>query len=190
MTRTALAVVLIAALATSASADVGAEALAELTRKRTHDKRGPVISLHAGYHGDVAGFGELRVGYGAGSFTESLLFPTMRLWRVSAAVRGAYGRDDSVAVSLLGGRSVVSILGWSLEGGVDARVIGDGDLDLGPIVSGALRVGRLGLQVNGWTHVLGDDLDWGFSVGLGVNLGDYTGASDVAKARIKEKAGF
>jgi hypothetical protein len=38
--------------------------------------------------------------------------------------------------------------------------------------------------------VLEDDLDWGFSVGLGVNLFDYTGATDVAKARLRERAGF
>lgn len=190
MIRTLLALALLAALATPAAADVKADAMAELTRKEVHAKRGPLVSLHAGYHGDVAGFGELRLGYGTGHFTEALLFPTMRLWRVSAAVRGSYGRDDSVAVSLLGGRSVVSILGWSLEGGVDARVIGDGDTNLGPILSGGFRAGRLGLHVNGWTHVLEDDLDWGFTVGVGLNLFDYTGATDVAKARLEAKAGL
>jgi hypothetical protein len=179
-----------AAVPTAAHAGAGDAALAELTRNETHPRRGPLVSLHAGYHGDVAGMLELRVGYGTGSFTESLLFPTMRLWRASVAARGAYGRTDTLALSLLGGRSVVSLLGFSLEGGVDARVLGGGDANLGPLVSGALRVGRLGLHVNGWTHVLEEELDWGFSVGLGVNLFDYAGATDVAKARIRRRAGF
>lgn len=96
MTRATAAILLVGALATPAAADVQADAMAELTRKEVHAKRGPLRSRHAGYHGDVAGSGELRVGDGAGHFTESLLFPTMRLWRASAAVRGACGRDDLV----------------------------------------------------------------------------------------------
>lgn len=192
MTRASVAAAAALALtsATAAHAGPGDAAMAELTRNETHPKRGLLVGLHAGYHGDVAGMLELRLGYGTGSFTEALLFPTMKLWRADLAIRGASGRTDSLAVALLAGRSVVSLVGFQLEAGLDARVLGGGDANLGPIVGGAFRLGRLGLHVDGWTHVLDDELDWGFAVALGVNLGDYTGATDVARARIREKAGF
>jgi hypothetical protein len=160
--------------------------ITELRREEVVPYKTPLLSLHAGFHGDVAAMGELRLGYGKGRFKDSLLFPTMTLWRVSLAARGAYGREDSVALSLLGGWSKVSLFGVSLEAGVDARV-DSGDRNLGPIVSGALRVGKLGLHLNTWAHVLDDDTDWGVSVALGINLKDYKGHVDVAKDRAKDR---
>jgi len=129
---------------------------------------------------------ELRAGWGTGTTKESFLFPTTTLWRVSLAARGAYGREDSLALSLLGGWSSVSLVGVSLEAGLDARVDPD-DRNLGPLVTAGLRMGQLGLHLTGWTHVLEDDLDWGFSVALGVNLFDYKGQGDIAKDRAKAK---
>lgn len=160
--------------------------LTELRREEVVPYKTPLLAVHAGYHGDVAGLVELRLGYGKGRFKDSLLFPTMTLWRVSLAARGAYGREDSIALSLLGGWSKVSLFGVSLEAGADARV-DSGDGNLGPIASGALRIGQLGLHVTTWAHVLDDDTDWGVAVALGLNLKDYQGNADVAKDRAKDK---
>lgn len=160
--------------------------LTELRREEVVPYKTPLLSLHAGFHGDVAAMAELRLGFGKGRFKDSLLFPTMTLWRVSLAARGAYGREDSIALSLLGGWSKVSLFGISLEAGADARV-DSGDGNLGPIVSGALRIGKLGLHVNTWAHVLDDDTDWGVSLALGINLKDFKGHVDVAKDRAKDR---
>src|SRR5688572_16230575 len=129
---------------------IAAATFEELQRTERVKHKGPLLSLHAGYHGDVAGMAELRLGFGTGSATESLLFPTTRLWRFSAAARGAYGRHDSLALSLLAGYSRITLIGFSLEAGVDARVIGDGDAAFGPIASLGIRVGKMGLHTNVW----------------------------------------
>jgi hypothetical protein len=143
-------------------------------------------SLVGGFHGDVAGFAELRVGYGKGRFKRALLLPSVTMWRVSAAVRGAYGRTDSVAASLLGGWGKVSLLGITVEAGVDAQV-SPGDLSLGPIATLGFRVGPVGLHTSVWSHLTGDESDTGFTVGLGYTIKDFKTPSDVAKERAKER---
>lgn len=148
--------------------------------------RGLFVTGMLGYHGDVAGFAELRLGYGRGRHQRRLLFPTTRVWRVSAAVRGAYGRDDSVAVSLLGGWSKVSLFGLVLEGGVDAR-LDPGDRAVGPIVSAALRLDGLGLHATTWAHVT-DATAWGFTIGLGWTFGDHRNTVDSAADRARQRA--
>jgi hypothetical protein len=162
-------------------------AVAELKRTEKVPHKGLLVSLHAGYHGDVAGMGELRLGFGTGTSKESLLFPTTKLWRFSVAGRGAYGKEDSLSLSALAGRSHVGFAGYSLEAGLDARVIGDGDPVFGPIVSLGIRFTKLGLHTNVWTHFVEDDNDWGFSIALGMNMGDYVSPADIAKKRAKAR---
>lgn len=160
---------------------------AELASAPIVPRKGLLYGLHAGYHGDVAGMLELRVGWGTGTTRESLYLPTTKMWRIGAAARGAYGRHDTLALSLLAGRSHVGILGYSLEAGLDARVIGDGDAAFGPIASLGLRSGKLGLHVNVWTHFVDGETDWGFSAALGFNLKDSVGAGDVMRKRARAR---
>lgn len=160
---------------------------AELASAPIVPRQGLLYGLHAGYHGDVAGMLELRVGWGTGKTKESLYLPVTKLWRISAAARGAYGREDTVALSLLGGLSRVAIIGYSLEAGLDARVIGDGDAAFGPIASLGIRSGKAGLHVNVWTHFAAGETDWGFSLALGFNLRDSVGAGDVVRKRARQR---
>jgi hypothetical protein len=198
MQRFALMVATTAALWTSAHADeapaaapleerIAAATIAELKRTEIVKHKGPLLALHAGYHGDVAGLLEVRAGWGTGKTKESLLFSSTRLWRLEAAARGAYGREDPVAVSLLGGYSRVGLVGYAVSAGIDARVVGDGDHGVGPIVSLGLRFAQLGLHGNVWTHLGGDEADTGASIAIGYNLGDYTGAGEIAKKRAKAR---
>lgn len=142
-------------------------------------------SVIAGYHGDVAGFGELRVGYGKGRFKRNLLWPSMTMWRVSAAVRGFYGRADGVQASLLAGWGKVAPLGITLEAGVDGTLTDE--RAFGPIASLGIRVGHAGLHTTVWTHVTGDTNDAGFTIGLGWTFKDWLGPADVAKLRATEE---
>ncbi len=161
-------------------------AVGELKRTDVVPHQTIFASIVAGYHGDVAGVGELRVGYGKGRYKRNLVLPTVTMWRLSAAVRGAYGRTDSVAASLLGGWGKVSLLGVTLEAGVDAH-LAPGDVALGPIATLGLRVGPVGLHTTVWTHLTGDETEGGFTVGLGYSLRDFKSPGDVAKERAEEE---
>ena len=165
-----------------AAADI---AIAEMKRTEVVPHATPFISLIAGYHGDVAGFGELRVGYGKGKLKRNLLLPSTTLWRASLAVRGAYGREDSVAASLLGGWGKVSWLGITLEGGVDAHLT-PGDVTFGPIGTIGVRAGPFGLHTSVWSH-LGDAGDTGFTIGLGYTMKDFVSSSEIAKDRAEDE---
>jgi hypothetical protein len=191
--------VVVAALALSTStahaqpaiSDEEAKAVAdviveELTKEDTVPIKAKVFSFIAGYHGDVAGFGELRAGFGKGKFKRSMTLPSVTMYRVGLAVRGAYGRDDSIAASLLGGFGMVSYLGITLDGGLDVHVA-PGDLAFGPIVSLGFRVGPVGLHSSFWTHTGGDKTVAGVAFGLGFTKGDFMSPADVAKARAKER---
>lgn len=194
MSRTTVGVVVVA-LALSATVAHAQPTVTEADAKKVADAIGVELertevvphktvfaSLIGGFHGDVAGFTELRVGYGKGRYKRALLLPTVTMWRVSAAVRGAYGRTDSVAASLLGGWGKVSLLGVTVEAGVDAHV-SPGDVDLGPIATLGFRVGPVGLHTSVWSHLTGDQSDMGFTIGLGYTVKDFKSPSDVAKER-------
>ncbi|HUQ05069.1 MAG TPA: hypothetical protein VM261_21350 [Kofleriaceae bacterium] len=165
---------------------VAAVVVEELTKEDVVPYQAKLFSFIAGYHGDVAGFGELRAGFGKGKFKRSMTLPSVTMYRVELAVRGAYGRTDSIAASLLGGWGKVSYLGITLEAGVDAH-LAPGDVAVGPIGSIGFRVGPVGLHTSVWTHVTGDESDSGIVVGLGFTKGDFMSPADVAKARAKER---
>ncbi|MBZ0237946.1 MAG: hypothetical protein K8M05_36880 [Deltaproteobacteria bacterium] len=195
MIRAFLSIALVALAAGSASAQTVTEedaqkvadaVVGELKREEVVPHKTFFASILAGYHGDVAGFGELRVGYGKGRFKRNLVLPTVTMWRVSAAVRGAYGRTDSVAASLLGGWGKVSLLGVTLEAGVDAH-LAPGDVTLGPIATLGLRVGPFGLHTTVWTHLTGEETEGGFTIGLGYTIKDWKSPSEVARERAKEE---
>lgn len=158
----------------------------ELTKEDTVPYRAKLFSIIAGYHSDVAGFGELRVGFGKGKFKRSMALPSVTMYRAELAVRGAYGRSDSVAASLLGGWGKVSYLGITLAAGVDAH-LAPGDVAVGPIAAIGLRVGPVGLHTSVWTHVTGDEPEGGITFGLGFTKGDFKSPADVAKERAKER---
>jgi hypothetical protein len=109
------------------------------------------------------------------------------MWRASAAVRGAYGRTDSVAASLLGGWGKVSLLGITAEAGVDAH-LSPGDVSLGPTATIGLRVGPFGLHTSVYSHLTGGAEDYGFLIGLGYTMKDFKSPSDAAKERAREEA--
>jgi hypothetical protein len=163
-----------------AAADI---AIAEMKRTEVVPHATPFASLVAGYHSaDVAGFAELRVGYGKGKLKRNLLLPTTTLWRVSAAIRGTYGRSDSVSASLLGGWGKVSYLGFTAELGPDIRI--SPDVSFGPIVTLGLRVGPFGLHTSVWSHLSGSgEHDGGLMIGLGYTLEDFVSSSEIAKDR-------
>lgn len=195
MLRAAVVVLLLALAAGSAFAqpsESDAKRVAvvigdELTRKEVVPHKTVFTSLIGGFHGDVAGFGELRVGYGAGRYKRNILLPTVTMWRVSAAVRGAYGRTDSVAASLLGGWGKVSLLGVTVEAGADAHLT-PGDAAFGPIATLGLRLGPVGLHTSVWTHLTGDENDTGFTIGLGYTVKDVKSPADVAEERARDEA--
>ena len=165
---------------------IAAVVVEELTKEDTVPYKAKLFSVIAGFHGDVAGFGELRLGFGKGKFKRSMKLPSVTMYRAELALRGSYGRSDALAASLLGGWGKVSYLGITLEAGVDAHVA-PGDLAFGPIASIGFRVGPVGLHTTAWTHVTGDVSDSGIAVGLGFTKGDFMSPSDVAKARAKER---
>jgi hypothetical protein len=109
------------------------------------------------------------------------------MWRASAAVRGAYGRTDSVAASLLGGWGKVSLLGITAEAGVDAH-LSPGDVSLGPTATIGQRVGPFGLHTAVYSHLTGGAEDYGFLIGLGYTMKDFKSPSDAAKERAREEA--
>jgi hypothetical protein len=197
MIRTALASALAVALAAGTThaqpavseedaqkvADVVVE---ELTKEDTVPYKTKIFSVIAGYHGDVAGFGELRVGLGKGRFKRSMALPSVTMYRAELALRGAYGRTDSIAASLLGGWGKVSYLGITLAAGADVH-LAPGDLAVGPIATIGLRVGPVGLHTSVWTHVTGDEPEGGITFGLGFTKGDFKSPADVAKERAKER---
>ena len=195
MLRTVVAVLVVALTAGTAFAQPVTEEEAkkvadvigvELRREEVVPHKTVFATILGGYHGDVAGFAELRVGYGKGKYKRNLLLPSTTLWRVSAAVRGAYGRTDSVAASLLGGWGKISLLGITVEAGVDAHLT-PGDAAFGPIGTIGLRVGPLGLHTTVWTHLTGDESDTGFTIGLGWTFKDFKSPGDVAKERAEDE---
>jgi hypothetical protein len=165
---------------------VGSIVVEELKKEDTVPYKSPIFSLIAGFHGDVAGFGELRVGYGTGTFKRAMITPTVTLKRVELALRGAYGRTDSVAGSLMIGWSKVSLLGIQLGAGVNTH-LAPGDVALGPIATLGFRAGPFGLHTSVWTHLTGDESDTGFTIGLGYTKNDFKSPADVAKERAKER---
>lgn len=158
----------------------------ELKKEDTVPYKAKLFSIIAGYHSDVAGFGELRAGFGKGKFKRSMKLPSVTMYRLELAVRGAYGRTDSVAGSLLAGWGKVSYLGITLGAGVDGH-FAPGDLAFGPIASLGFRVGPVGLHTSVWSHLTGEETDTGIAVGLGFTKGDFMSPADVAKARAEER---
>ena len=143
-----------------------------ITKKEVVPLRTKLVGFAVGYHGDVAAMGELELGYGWGRYHRELLLPKTVLWRASLALRGAYGREDSVATSALFGWGRVGVVGVVVQGGVDLH-LAPGDLDLGPIARITGRVGPFGLAATTWVHALGDEADWGWTLGLSFTSGDF-----------------
>ena len=164
---------------------IGSVVVEELKKDDVVPYKSPLFTLIAGYHGDVAGFGELRVGYGKGRFRRKMITPAVTLKRIELAVRGAYGRTDSVAGSLIAGWSKVSVLGIQLGAGVDVVVAGGGAV-VGPIATLGFRVGPFGLHTSVWSH-FGDYGGVGYTVGIGYTKNDFKSPADVAKERTKER---
>ncbi len=189
----ALAVVLVGAAPAAAQPAVtedDARAVAdavvgELKRAEIVPHKTVFATVIAGYHTDVAGFGELRLGYGKGRHKRNILFPTTTLWRFSAAVRGSYGRADAIEGALLAGWGKVGPLGFTIEAGVDARLT-DGFAP-GPIVALGFRIGPIGIHGAMAIHFDGDDTGGGGTIGLGYSFKDFIGPSEVAKARAKDE---
>lgn len=172
------AIGLAAALAAAAAGARDAEAgpvgmgdLADLAKREEKTVHQPFLTGTLGFHGDIAAFAEVKVGYGYGKHVDQFLFDEWNLWRAALAVRGAIGRHDSVAASALLGYGTISLVGLVVEAGVDAKLTGT--RNLGPIVQATVRVGPIGLGGGGWVHLLEDERDWGWNVGLSWTFGDF-----------------
>jgi hypothetical protein len=157
----------------------------ELEREEIVPHKTVFATIIAGYHTDVAGFGELRLGYGKGKHKRNLLFPTTTLWRFSAAVRGSYGRADAVEGSLLAGWGKVGPLGFTIEAGLDARLTGSGAA--GPMLALGFRLGPLGIHGAMAWRMVGETAGAAATIGLGYSFKDFIGPGEVAKARAKDE---
>lgn len=105
----------------------------------------PAIVVHGGGVTDLDEGGWMAGG-GAGvtwGKENTGLFGEIKLHRVLLTGRWSSDDDDTATFALMYGYTVSSILGYTLEGGAQART--SDERELGPAVRGTIRVGPIGL---------------------------------------------
>ena len=125
----------------------------------------PSIALTGGGITDLEGgglAGEVEVGVTWGVFSTGMFKP-IRLWRIALAGRVSGLEPDTFAAAALAGRTVDDVLGYTIEGGIVARL--SDERELGPVIRLTPRLGSVGLQIGAWWYATASD-EVGLSFGI------------------------